>query len=124
MSRESERIELQPLVVLELARWERRAEMQEAYDALVEDIAALGFEVELNEAIERRSGGTTFTPPLADLVVYLKDSVEDHGVEAMVAAVVARVGAHPGWPRKRTAIFVADDGETVVRRVKLSEPVE
>ena len=111
-------------VVLELARWERRAEMQEAYDALVEDIARLGFEVELNEAIERRSRGTTFTPPLADLVVYLKGSVEEHVVEAMAAAILTRVGTHAGWPRKRTAIVVADDGETVLRRVKLSDPVE
>src|SRR5829696_5340852 len=116
------RMRSQPLVVLELARWERRAEMQEAYDALVEDLAELGFEVELNEAIERRSGGTTFTPPLADVVVYLKDSVEDDVVEAIVAAIAARVGAHAGWPRKRTAIVVADDVEAVLRRVKLSEP--
>jgi hypothetical protein len=118
------RIHSQPFVVLELARWERRAEMQEAYDALVQDIAELGFEVELTEAIERRSSGTTFTPPLADLVAYLKDSVEDHVVEAMVAAIVARVGAHAGWPRTRTAVVVADGGETVLRRVKLSDPVE
>ena len=96
--------------------------MQEAYDALVEDIAKLGFDVELHEAIERRRGATTFTAPLADLVVYLKEAVEDHLFEAIVAAVIARVGTHAGWPRKRTAIIVGPDGETVLRRVKLSEP--
>ena len=96
--------------------------MQESYDALVEDIAKLGFEVELHEAVERRRGATTFTAPLADLVVYLRDVVEDHLVEAIVAAIVARVSAHAPWPRKRTAIVVAADGETVLRRVKLSDP--
>jgi GGDEF domain-containing protein len=122
VSRDRERSELQPLVVLELARWERRAEMQAAYDALAEDIARLGFDVEVNEAIERRSGGTTFTPALADLVVYLKEAVEEHVVDAVVAAIVARVSVHAGWPRKRTAIILAPDGETVLRRVKLSDP--
>jgi hypothetical protein len=120
----SEPVERLPLIVLELARWERRAEMQDAYDSLAEDLVNLGFEAELHEAIERRSGGTTFTAPLADLVVYLKDIVDDHVVEAIVAAIVARIHAHPGWPRKRTAIIVAADGETVLRRVKLSDPEE
>lgn len=110
------------MILLEPARWERREEMREAYDALVDDIAKLGFEVELREAIERRRGATTFTAPLADLVVYLKQAVEEPLVEAIVAAVVARVGAHAGWPRKRTAIIVGEDGETVLQRVKLSDP--
>jgi hypothetical protein len=111
-----------PPIVLEPARWERRAELQAAYDALVEDIAKLGFEVELHEAIERRRGATTFTAPLADLVVYLRQDVEAHVVEAIVAAIVARVGVHAGWPRKRAAIIVGADGETVLQRVKLSDP--
>ena len=110
------------MIVLEPARWERREEMREAYDALVEDIAKLGFEVELHEAVERRRGATTFTAPLADLVVYLKQAVEEPLVEAIVAAVVARVGTHAGWPRKRTAIIVGPDGETVLQRVRLSDP--
>ena len=120
--RDLPRIEPPPLIVLEAARWEQRAEMQEAYDALAQDIAKLGFEVEIQQAVERRSGATTFTAPLADLVVYLKEVVEDHLVEAIVAAVVTRVSAHTGWPRKRTAIIVGPDGETVLRRVKLSDP--
>ena len=114
--------ESQPLIVLEPARWELGGVRREAYDALVEEIASLGFEVDLREAIERRSRGTTFTPPLADLVVHLHEDVEDRLVEAIVAAVVARVGAHAGWPRKRRAVVVAPDGETVLRRVQLSEP--
>ncbi len=96
--------------------------MQDAYDALVEDIATLGFDVELREAVERRRGATTFTAPLADLVVYLKQPVEEPLVESIVAAVLARVGGHAGWPRKRAAIIVAADGETVLQRVKLSDP--
>jgi hypothetical protein len=111
-----------PQVDLELARWERRAELQEAYDALVEDLAKLGFEVELQEAVERRRGSTTFTAPLADLVVHLKQPVEEHVVEAVVAAIVARVGGQAGWPRKRSAIIVAADGETVLQRLRLSDP--
>jgi hypothetical protein len=111
-----------PLIVLEPARWERREELQGAYDALVDDIASLGFEVELREAIERRRGATTFTAPLADLVVYLGQPVEEDVVERIVAAVVARVGGKAGWPRKRAAIIVSQDGETVLQRVKLSEP--
>ena len=109
-------------IVIEPARWELGGERRAAYDALVEDIAGLGFEAELREAIERRRGGTTFTAPLADLVVYLTEAIEDHLVEAIVAVVVARVGAHARWPRKRTAIIVAPDGETVLERVKLSDP--
>ena len=111
-----------PRIVLEPARWERRQEMHDAYDALVEDIASLGFEVELHEAVERRRGATTFTAPLADLVVHLKQPVEKPLVEAVVAAVTARVGTHGGWPRKRAAVVVGADGETVLQRVRLSEP--
>jgi hypothetical protein len=111
-----------PLIVLEPARWERREELHDAYDALVEDIRKLGFEVELREAVERRRGATTFTAPLADLVVYLGPSVEEDVVEAIVTAVVTRVGGKAGWPRKRAAIIVAADGETVLQRVKLSDP--
>ena len=96
--------------------------MEEAYDALVQDIAGLGFEVELHEAVERRRGATTFTAPLADLVVYLKETVDDDLVEAIVAAIVARVSAHGQWPRKRAAIIVGADGETVLQRVRLSDP--
>ena len=110
------------MIVLEPARWERREEMQAAYDALVDDIAKLGFEVELHEAVERRRGATTFTAPLADLVVYLKQAVEEPLVEAIVSAVTARVGAHAGWPRKRAAIIDGPDGETVLQRVRLSDP--
>ena len=109
-------------IVIEPARWELGGERRAAYDALVEDIAGLGFAVELREAIERRRGGTTFTAPLADLVVYLTEAVEDSLVEAIVAAIVARVGTHDRWPRKRTAIIVSPDGETVLQRVKLSDP--
>jgi hypothetical protein len=122
MSHEPERNEVLPLVVLEPARSELGGEMREAYDALVEDITQLGFEVELREAIERQRGGTTFTAPLADLVVYVKQAIEDQLVEAIAAAIVARVGAHPRWPRKRTLLILGADGETVLRRVRLSEP--
>ena len=111
-------------VVLEAARWELRAELREAYDALVADIAALGFEVELLEAVERRSGGTTFTPPLADVVVRLQGEVDAALVDAIVAAIVARAGAHVSWPRTRTAIVLAPGGEPMLRRVTLSEPEE
>jgi hypothetical protein len=110
-----------PLIVLEPARWERREELRDGYDALVDDIAELGFDVELREAIERRRGATTFTAPLADLVVYLGEPAEEDVVERIVAAVVARVGGKAGWPRKRAAIIVAADGETVLQRVKLSD---
>ena len=122
MSDESERNELLPLVVLEPARSELGGEMRAAYDALVEDLTQLGFEVELREAIERQRGGTTFTAPLADLVVYVKQAIEDQLVEAIAAAIVARVGAHPRWPRKRTLLILGADGETVLGRVRLSEP--
>jgi hypothetical protein len=121
MSDESERNELLPRIVLEPARSELGGDMREAYDALVEDLTKLGFEVELQEAIERRRGGTTFTAPLADLVVYLKQAVDDQLVEAVAAAIVARVGAHPRWPRRRTMLILGED-ETVLRRVRLSEP--
>lgn len=122
MSDESERNELLPLIVLEPARSELGGDMREAYDALVADITELGFEVELQEAIERQRGGTTFTAPLADLVVYLKQAVDDQLVEAVAAAIVVRVGAHPRWPRKRTMLILGAEGETVLRRVRLSEP--
>jgi hypothetical protein len=106
-------------VVLELARWERRPEMSDAYDALVADLAALGCDVELEEAIERRGGGTSFTPPLADLVVHLRESVDETVLEAIVAAVLARVDAHASWPRRRTAVVLAPDG-AVLHRLSLS----
>jgi hypothetical protein len=108
-------------VVLELARWELRPELRAAYDALVADLAALGCEVELEEAIERRGGGTSFTPPLADLVVHLRESVDEQLLEAMGASVLARVGAAANWPRRRTAIVLAPDGK-VLHRLRLSEP--
>jgi hypothetical protein len=114
--------EQRPGIVLEHARWERRPELQEAYDALVEDLAQLGFDVEVREAVERRRGATTFTAPLADLAVHLGQPVPDDVVEAIAAAAVARVGGQAGWPRKRAAVIVAADGETVLQRVKLSEP--
>ena len=110
-------------VALELARWERRAEMQAAYDALVADLEALGCEVEVNEAVERRRGGTTFTPALADVVVRLREAVDESLLEAILAALLARVSAHAHWPRKRTAIVLAPDGE-VLHRLRLSDPEE
>jgi hypothetical protein len=119
---ESEPIEPLPMIVLEPARSELGGDMREAYAALVEDLTKLGFAVELQEAIERPRGGTTFTAPLADLVVYMKQGVEDQSVEGIAAAIVARVGAHPRWPRKRTLCILGADGETVLRRVRLSEP--
>ena len=108
-------------IVLELARWERRAEMRAAYDALVADLEALGCEVEVNEAIERRRGGTEFTPALADVVVRLEEPADERLLEAIGAAVLARVNAHAHWPRKRTAIVLAPDGE-VLHRLRLSDP--
>ena len=112
---------MSPGVVLELARWELRPELRDAYDALVADIAGLGCEVELEEAIERRGGGTSFTPPLADLVVHLGERVDEQRLEAIVAAVVARVGTHANWPRRRTAIVLTPDGD-VLHRLRLSDP--
>ena len=108
-------------IVLELARWERRAEMRAAYDALVVDLEALGCDVEVNEAIERRRGGTEFTPALADVVVHLEERVDEPLLEAIVAAVLARVDVHAHWPRKRTAVVLAPDGE-MLHRLRLSDP--
>ena len=109
-------------IVLEAARWELRAELREAYDSLVADLAALGLEVELVEAVERRGGGTTFTPPLADLVVRLHEDADEVLVDEIVAAIAARVGANVRWARTRTAIVLAPSGDAVLRRVTLSEP--
>jgi hypothetical protein len=89
----------------------------------VADLAGLGCDVEVEEAIERRGGGTSFTPPLADLVVHLQQGVDEQLVDAIVAAVVGRVGAHANWPRRRTAIVLAPDGE-VLHRLRLSDPGE
>ena len=111
----------QPLV-LELARWELRADRREAYDALVADLSRLGLEAELVEAVERRGGGTTFTPPLADVVVRLGEDADEELLDAIVAAVEARVGADASWSRTRSAIVLAPGGETLLRRVTLSEP--
>jgi hypothetical protein len=108
-------------VVLEAARWELRAELRAAYDALVADLRALGLEVGLTEAVERRGGGTSFTPPLADLVVHLSEELEAERVDAILAAIVARVGAGGGWSRTRQAIVLGPGDETVLRRVTLSE---
>jgi Asp-tRNA(Asn)/Glu-tRNA(Gln) amidotransferase A subunit family amidase len=127
VSREWERVELRPLIVLEPARWEQRSdEIRAAYDALAEDIAQLGFEVEIEvpEVIEYRNRTANELAPLADLVVYVKDAVEDHVLDLVVGAILARVGAsvRSKWPRKREVAILAPDGETVLRRVKLSDP--
>jgi hypothetical protein len=110
-------------IVLELARWERRAEMRAAYDALVADLEALGCDVEVSDAVERRGGGTEFTPALADVVVHLREDVEGPLLEALLAAVRARVDVHAHWPRKRTAVVLAPDGE-MLHRLPLSGPAE
>ena len=110
-------------ILLELARWERRAEMHAAYDALVADFEALGWDVEVHQAVERRRGGTEFTPALADVVVHLREPVDGPLLEALVAAVRARVDVHAHWPRKRTAVVLAPDGE-VLHRLRLSGPAE
>jgi hypothetical protein len=61
---------------------------------------------------------------LADLVVYLKNAVDDPLIDLLVVAIVKRVGAavHSKWPRKREVAILAEDGVTVLRRVKLSDP--
>jgi hypothetical protein len=107
------------MIVLELAVWERSDEVRDAYDALAEDIAELGFEVEMPEPIERRGGGAwnVFEPALADLVVYLKNAVDDTLIDLLVAAIVKRVGTavRSKWPRKREVAILAADGVTATR---------
>lgn len=117
------RIRLGPVIRLEPARWEQGTDMRDAYAALEHDLAELGFDVDVPDTIEHRSGRASGSigRPVADLLIYLGQAVETHLLEAIVAAVLGRLSAHAKWPRSRHAIIYGPDGEPL-RRVKLSDP--
>lgn len=91
-----------------------RGTAEDELTALVRDLEARGHPVTLTSAPERRDLGQA----AADLAVHVLEAVEAHVLDAIVAAVTARLVTRRRGRRPKRAVIYGPDGE-VLREVDI-----
>jgi hypothetical protein len=94
---------------------------RDAYDTLVEDLAAQGFEARLHQKTERRDGGVQHAA--ADLVIFLAGAAGASVIDSIVKAVIAHVREsvlNKRHPHRRGVIF-GPNGD-VLHEFDITEP--
>jgi hypothetical protein len=94
---------------------------RDAYEALIDDLAAQGFDARIHQKMERRDGGIQHAA--ADLAIFLAGAAGGSVIDSIVKAVIARVREsvlNKRRPTRRGVIF-GPNGE-VLREFDITAP--